>query len=220
MVAPLPHACPLCGGGKGAAWHRDHWRPYWRCAACLLVFVPAPFHLDARAEKAEYDAHDNRVDDPGYRRFLSRLADPVLDRLTPGARVLDFGCGPGPALLAMLREAGHDARGYDPFYAPDPAPLSGRYDAITLSEVAEHLAAPGAVFRRLWGLLEPGAFLAVMTKRQTAPEAFARWHYIRDRTHVCFFHDTTVHWLARHLGGEADLLGPDVFLIRKGGNQA
>ena len=65
------------------------------------------------------------MNDAGYRRFLSKLADPLMARLAPGARGLDYGCGPGPALAAMLREAGHEVALYDPFFAPDPAPLSG-----------------------------------------------------------------------------------------------
>jgi len=44
--------------------------------------------------------------DPRYRRFLARLAEPLIAHLPKGARGLDFGCGPGPTLSLMLREAG------------------------------------------------------------------------------------------------------------------
>ena len=96
------------------------------------------------------------MDDPGYRRFLSKLADPLRGRLAPGAHGLDYGCGPGPALAAMLREAGHEMALYDPVYYPDTAPLQARYDFVTCTEVAEHFHAPAQEFDRMGALLRPG----------------------------------------------------------------
>ncbi len=185
-----------------------------------MVFVPRGQHLSAADEKAVYDRHDNRVDDPGYRRFLGRLFTPLNGRLAAGSRGLDFGCGPGPALARMFDEAGHTVALYDPFYAPDDGVLGTRYDFITLSEVAEHLAAPGAVLDRLWGQLLPGGWLGVMTKRVRDREAFKTWHYILDPTHVCFFSEATFEWLAARwsaMGTPATLVvaGDDVVLVGK-----
>ena len=111
--------CPLCHGKQIEPWHRDRCRDYLRCLVCELVFVPASFHLDTPAEKAIYDQHENHPADVGYRRFLMRLTQPLLQRLPPQSTGLDFGCGPGPALAAMLREAGHSVALYDKFYFPD-----------------------------------------------------------------------------------------------------
>jgi taurine dioxygenase len=58
---------------------------------------------------------------------------------------------PGPALAAMLREAGHEVALYDPFFAPDPAPLAAIYDFVTCTETAEHFHDPRAEFARLRG---------------------------------------------------------------------
>ena len=44
-------------------------------------------------EKERYLEHDNRVDDEAYRSFLSRLASPLKEKLSIGAKGLDFGCG-------------------------------------------------------------------------------------------------------------------------------
>ena len=131
--------CPLCGAPDAPPFHRDKRREYLRCAECALVFVPPAYLLTRDEEKAEYDLHRNDPDDAGYRRFLSRLAEPLLQRLAPGSSGLDFGCGPGPALAAMLREAGHEVVLYDSFYAADAAVLERRYeegDVIVLFSLA------------------------------------------------------------------------------------
>lgn len=221
MSEPENHICPLCGGAGVVAYHRDKVRDYLSCRTCDLVFVPPGQHLSAADEKACYDRHDNRPDDPAYRRFLGRLFTPLNERLAAGCRGLDFGCGPGPALARMFEEAGHSVALYDPYYAPDETVLSVRYDFITLSEVAEHLAAPGKELDRLWDRLVPGGWLGIMTKRVRDQEAFKTWHYILDPTHVCFFSVATFEWLTGRwssMGTAATLViaGDDVVLIEKG----
>ncbi len=213
MSTILP--CPLCGSCETRFYHRDKRREYLRCDQCALVFVPPNYFLSPEAEKAEYDLHENAQDDPGYRRFLSRLAEPLVERLGEGASGLDFGCGPGPALAAMLEEAGHTVSLYDAFYRPDPRTLEVRYDFICATEVVEHLHRPGKELERLWGMLHPGGYLGVMTKLVLDVGAFARWHYKNDPTHVCFFsRDTWAWWAGRH-SAELSVIGADVILLRQ-----
>lgn len=207
--------CPLCGAGHAAFYHRDARRPYLQCRRCDLVFVPPDYLPDTAAERAEYDLHRNDVNDAGYRRFLSRLATPLLARLPAGASGLDFGCGPGPALARMLRARGLSVALYDPFYAPDASVLCGRYDFICATEVVEHLHRPGAELARLWRLLAPGGWLGVMTKLVRDADAFSRWHYKNDPTHVCFFSAATWHWWTARRGAHAQFEGADVILIRR-----
>lgn len=207
-------SCPLCSG-SARPYHRDARRDYLQCESCDLVFVPPYQHLDVAAARAFYDTHENVLDDPGYRRFLARLFEPMTQRLTPGASGLDFGCGPAPALAAMFAEAGFAMRIYDPLFAPDTAALEQTYDFITSSEVFEHLAAPGTEIARLLGLLRPGGWIGVMTKRVRGHDAFAQWHYIRDSTHVCFFADATFRFIAERHGLDLEFAGPDVALLRK-----
>ncbi len=213
-VSAIP-VCPLCRSRSADAYHQDRHRHYFRCRSCHLTFVPPRYQLSREAEKAEYDRHQNRPDDPGYRQFLSRLVRPLKARLAPGSRGLDFGAGPGPALADMLREAGHDVAIYDPFYAPDPTVLDARYDFITASEVVEHLRRPGPELDRLYRLLKPGGLLGIMTKRVIDRERFARWHYIRDPTHVSFFSRATFTWLAARWGAQLDICDRDVIIIAK-----
>ncbi len=207
--------CPLCASTAVTAYHQDQWRTYWQCVYCALVFVPPATRLDAAAEKARYDLHQNDPADPRYRRFLSRLATPLLDRIASGAHGLDFGCGPGPALAQMLREAGMEMALYDRFYAPDPTVWEKRYDFITSSEVAEHLYAPAREFERLFAVLKPGGWLGIMTKRVRDQAAFAQWHYITDPTHVCFYSKSTFQWMADHWSATLSLPAADVALLQK-----
>ena len=118
--------CPLCAGTRYPRISPINGAATCAATAAQLVFVPARFYLDRGAERAEYDLHQNEPGDAGYRAFLSRLLEPLTERLEPGARGLDFGCGPGPALAEMLREAGFDVSLYDSFYLPDQGPLQDR----------------------------------------------------------------------------------------------
>lgn len=194
---------------------RDERRDYYRCGRCSLVFVPQRALLSAAAEKAEYDLHENSIDDAGYRRFLGRLAEPLLERLAAGSHGLDFGCGPGPALAAMFAEAGHEMAVFDCFYAPDLSVFKRRYDFITATEVVEHLHRPGNELQRLWRLLKPGGHLGLMTKLVIDQAAFSRWHYKNDPTHVGFFSRETFDWLAAEWGTAAEVIGNDVIIIAK-----
>ncbi|SFH83587.1 Methyltransferase domain-containing protein [Modicisalibacter xianhensis] len=211
----MPLSCPLCGEMHILPFHRDSRRDYWRCQTCQLVFVERGQHLSSADEKAVYDNHENSPEDLGYRRFLSRLFTPLNERLAPGARGLDFGCGPGPTLSVMFEEAGHAMALYDVYYAPDPQVLEDSYDFITASEVIEHLAEPGRVIPRLASRLVPGGWLGLMTKRVQSREAFAGWHYILDPTHVSFFSEATFEWLASHLDMQVEFPAADVVLLHK-----
>ncbi|MDZ8118668.1 class I SAM-dependent methyltransferase [Pontiella agarivorans] len=209
-------SCPLCENPDGERYYEDGARLYVRCGQCALIFVPESFWLSAAEEKAEYDRHENGVDDPGYRKFLSRLVIPMLGKLAPGQHGLDFGCGPGPALSMMMQEAGHRMTVYDPFYADSPEVLEATYDFICTTEVVEHLCDPRREFTTLFSCLKPGGWLGIMTKlTRDDRNAFANWHYIRDRTHICFYHRTTFEYLAMSFGVSVRFMGPDVILMQK-----
>ncbi len=108
--------CPLCSHPSPAFYWQDKRREYWQCSNCELVFVPKAFHLSRENEKAEYDKHENNLDDCGYVKFLSRLANPLLKCLSEKSRGIDFGCGPAPALAKLLEQQGHSVALYDLLY--------------------------------------------------------------------------------------------------------
>ncbi len=205
--------CPLCGGKNIGAYAEDRFREYLICRTCALVFVPEQYRVSDEREKARYDLHNNYPDDPGYRKFLSRLFEPVCARIPEGAAGLDFGCGPGPALAAMFREAGYFIDVYDKFYAPDSKVFEKTYDFIAAAEVVEHLHYPGYELARLKKLLKPGGILGIMTKLVKSREAFDKWHYKNDNTHVCFFSQETFKWLARDWQVPVEFIGNDVIIM-------
>ena len=206
--------CPLCDAGDATPYHRDRTRSYWRCRNCALVFIPPGSRVDESVEKARYDQHQNDPTDPRYRQFLAQLADPLLARVRRGAAGLDFGSGPGPTLGPMLTAAGLRVHLYDVFYAPDPEVWGRRYDFITASEVIEHLHHPRTELDRLFSVLTPGGYLAVMTTWVGEHAVFTRSRYIRDPTHVCFYSPATCRWIARRWQVGLELPGTNVALFR------
>ncbi|ORT51687.1 2-polyprenyl-3-methyl-5-hydroxy-6-metoxy-1,4-benzoquinol methylase [Vibrio sp. qd031] len=209
------NACPLCHQPDSEFYHQDKRRIYRQCQRCQLVFVEPHFRLDADAEKACYDHHENDPYNDGYRQFLSRMSTPLCERINTDAKGLDFGCGPGPALAYMLREQGYSVNLYDIYYHPDPKPLSQTYDFVTATEVIEHLYQPDIIWSQWLNLLNPGGWLGVMTKMVIDVEAFASWHYKNDVTHVCFYSRATFEYLANRDGLQLDFIGNDVILLRK-----
>lgn len=207
--------CPVCRAPKARAFGRVDRCRYWRCDDCEATFLDPGQRPTASLEHAHYLTHRNDPGDPGYRGFLSKLATPLLGLIAPRSSGLDYGCGPGPALAAMLREAGHRMALYDPFFHPDRAVLERRYDFVTCTEVAEHFHRPADEFDRLDGLLRPGGRLAVMTEFQTDDARFAGWHYRRDPTHVVFYRAATFRVLAAQRGWSCEIPAGDVAIMRK-----
>lgn len=212
-----PATCPLCRMPSNAAPISLRTGSYHSCENCDLVFRAPDEWLDAAAERAYYLTHRNDIHDPGYRHFLSQLADPFIERLPPGARGLDYGSGQAPALAAMLRERGFDVAVHDPFFAPDDSALQRQYGFITCTEVLEHMHHPDRELERLDGMLKAGGCLGVMTELRPAPERFADWHYHRDPTHVCFYSAETMRWIARRHQWQVEIIGKRVALFVKRG---
>lgn len=169
--------------------------------------------LTPMEEVLRYVQHENRRDDPRYLHFLRRLADPLRARLSPGDCGLDFGSGPVPVLGELLTAEGFPTASYDPLFAPDDALLDGRYDFIACSEVVEHLHDPSAVFALFARMLRPGGTLGVMTRFFGHEAPFEAWWYRRDPTHVCFYREDTMRWLAQRHGWTVDFPVPNVALF-------
>ncbi|MEX0975992.1 MAG: class I SAM-dependent methyltransferase [Woeseia sp.] len=207
--------CPLCEQAVAHGSIEVSSGSYRHCAICDLIFLQANQRLCRARERAHYLTHENHVDDSRYRAFLSQLANPLLQRLPRGSRGIDFGAGPGPALAAMLDEAGCPTAVYDPFFAPDQAVLQQRYDFVTCTEVVEHMYQPGRELGLIDRLLYPGGWLGVMTELRADSTEFAAWYYHKDPTHVCFWSAATVSWIARQYNWHIEMLQNRVILFRK-----
>ena len=227
--------CPLCDHSTVAHYHTDKKRDYLQCQRCELVFVPPAFHLSSENEKAEYDKHDNQLDDPGYLKFLSRIAKPIISQTvgpeysdTFGSgqvsnfaskasqiQLLDFGCGPGPALASEFDRLGFEVSLYDIYYQNDATVLDKQYDVVVSTEVVEHFNSPKASIEQLVKLVKPGGLLAIMTKLVINPERFSQWHYKNDPTHISFFSQATFEYLANQYQLNVSFVGNDVILLNK-----
>lgn len=220
-MQPAIHTCPLCLSTGATLFHistqKNLERDYLHCNTCDLVFVPPEFHLDVDAARDRYLTHDNDPDDPDYRSFLSRLWDVLRPRLPEGARGLDYGAGPGPALAAMIVEDGFSVALYDPLFHPDETVLAHTYDFITCTETVEHFSNPRADFLRLRRLLVPGGWIGIMTDILEDRDGFADWYYHRDPTHVAFYTSRTFRWISEWLGLEVELSRERVVVLRKEG---
>ena len=133
-----------------------------------------------------------------FEAFLKAGVDPFVGK---AGRVLDFGCGPEPVLAWLLERRGHAVDHYDLFFHPDGSYLTRQYDAITLTEVLEHLTDPLGTLRALSQRLAPGGILSIMTLfHPNEPAKFADWWYRRDPAHVSFYTVKTLGELSRVLG--------------------
>jgi hypothetical protein len=158
--------------------------------------------LSPGEEKARYDLHQNESTS-GYLDFLTPLLKDIHQlvqsqgRLPSQISTLDFGCGPTAFLGSQFFEKGYKSYNYDIFYYPDQELLRKMYDIITSTEVWEHFHQPKQEIERQLRMLKSGGILGVMTSAHKGEAAFHSWHYRRDLTHVCFYSDKTMLWLAQ-----------------------
>lgn len=206
--------CSICASPV-RPFRKVNGRDYLRCDTCMATFLDRAHWLKPEKEHARYLEHQNDLNDAGYRKFLSRLAYPLLEKLAPGMEGLDYGCGPGPALARMLSDKGHGMSVFDPFFFPDHDLLNKTYDFITCTETIEHFHRPAEEFSRLGNMLKPGGWLAVMTCFQTDDSLFSDWHYIRDLTHVVFYREATLRHIAKSLEWPCEIPTKDVALMQK-----
>ena len=97
--------CPVCKGSNIELFDQIDQKNYFECNTCKAIFLDRKSHLTLQDEQERYIQHNNDIYDPEYRRFLSRLYNPIVKKLSAGVMGLDYGCGPGPALVQMFREA-------------------------------------------------------------------------------------------------------------------
>lgn len=122
-------------------------------------------------------------------------------------------------LSLLLAGRGHRMSVFDPLFSNVPGVLDRQYDFVTCTEVVEHFKNPTQEWDKLIQLVKPGGWLGIMTKLADDvagdPEAFARWHYIRDLTHVSFFSRKTFRHLAKMNTLEVEFVGEDIVMLRK-----
>ncbi len=207
--------CPLCHSDLIRQLAVVDSKTFWRCDMCHLTFLSPESYLSPDDELARYLLHENSPEDGRYRQFLSRLTDHLIPKLQPGAKGLDFGSGPGPTLSVMLEEVGFPMAIYDPYFAPDTAPLEREYDFITCTETVEHFYCPAKEFHRFNRLLRCNGWLGIMTEMLASDKDFAKWWYHREPTHVCFYKRETMAWIAAQYGWRVEYPRKNITLFYK-----
>jgi SAM-dependent methyltransferase len=141
------------------------------------------FSAETRRQAAAFDAIGERYDDVFPHKSGQIIATQwVIDRLRPGARVLDLGCGTGVPTAGMLAETGLEVVGVDVstemlalarrnvptgrFVAMDVLDLDdslGRFDAVCAFFSLLMLRREGIprVLRRVRSVLQPGGVVAI-----------------------------------------------------------
>ena len=188
--------CPLCSGDRCSLKAKE----FWTCSNCKLVFRDPRVHLTAACERERYDLHQNKITDSGYLEFLKPIIYAVKETKPVASYGLDFGSGPSPVLSECLNREGFVVQNYDPFFGPRDLEEIAGLDFVTCVEACEHFFNPAREFTTMFNLLKPDGVLLVMTLLATAETEFSNWWYARDLTHVLFFCEETLRWLANRFG--------------------
>jgi ubiquinone/menaquinone biosynthesis C-methylase UbiE len=145
--------------------------------------VLSVFSADTQRQAAAFDAIGERYDDAFPHKSAQIIATQwVIDRLSPGSRVLDVGCGTGVPTAGMMVESGLEVVGIDVsaemlriarhnvpaarFVAMDVLELDssfGDFDATVafFSLLMLRRADIPAVLGRIRAVLRPGGYFAV-----------------------------------------------------------
>ena len=209
--------CRLCSSAVHSFFEQQH-RIYERCTECQLIQLHRSHCPSFEEEKAEYMLHNNDPYDLRYRRFLEGVTQPMQDWLNEENRedinILDFGSGSGPTISVVLGEQGWNVHNYDPVYNPDERLLRKEYDLISSTEVVEHFYEPKRSWTLLFSLLKKTGCAIVMTQssdRYATTDTFAHWRYIRERSHVAFYHTETMYWLSKEYGLQLSVVSDNIF---------
>ena len=193
--------CHICNQNTVSFKHDKRDVTYYHCTSCEYIFKSPECYQDLARQKERYNLHENNEDDEGYRAYFLRFLDFVLLQISNVKTALDFGCGRTSLLAGLLQKEGIACAYYDPIYHPDTLEVEDKYDLIVSTEVFEHLHQPRVVFEDLLQRLNSAGFLAIQTEfHANEYEAFKKWWYPADPTHVVFFRAKTFKVLCEMYG--------------------
>lgn len=210
--ATVRNTCDICGGA-GTPWLERRGRRLVRCGGCGYAWVAEGILLTERAlsiyEDEEFNLYARETDYYRDRSAIDAATAKVewVSQFVPRGRLLDIGANVG----TFVRSASDrfDALGIEPnrgavawgrdhlgarveigSIAEEIPAYVGRYDAVTLFDVIEHLDNPVAALRQCRRYLAAGGTLFITTPDigSLPSRLLGRgWYYIDLEQHVSMF---------------------------------
>lgn len=169
---------------------------FHECPHCKVIFKDPMHHPTEVEEHKRYLEHENSINNEGYVNFLTSFIDKAIKPYIKSGYILDFGSGPEAVLAELLKKSGYQTETYDPFFDPE-FNHEEKYDMITLTEVFEHVKNPLNELKFIDEHLKQGGYFSMMTLLYPEDKAsFCTWFYIRDLTHIIFYHSETYRYIS------------------------
>lgn len=220
---------PFCGICTSTGPHKLIGAPsaslpssYYRCSACASIFLfPLPPVETNEAFETETAAQKRAATDALRAHWLRRKLD-LLGPPSPGATLLDVGCGAGQ-VLQLAGDAGWQATGVElseslatiarqnapgatiiqeDIIRINPAAI-GQFDAIIALDILEHVLDPAAFVGRLRALLRHGGRLVLHTPNASSLRARLQgrqWNMLIPEYHFHLFAPAALDRLLRSAG--------------------
>ena len=223
-----PDICRLCGAGHQQVIYNDLTTRYHdrfllkQCANCGYVYTfPMPSdRLLERYYDQNYWQSGKLKNSPALNTFyklrMSGIVSYIRQNLTPGDKILDWGCGDG-AFVKLLRTLGHDCYGLDAYAAKPEVPYivnatiekpgfpAEFFNMITCFHVLEHLKNPHQSLAEAFRLLKANGVMIVEVPNfgSLGSRLFkTNWQPLQIPTHISHFTPKTLVGLARRVGQE------------------
>jgi len=231
--------CPVCGGERFRTAFEEPPYRVLRCLDCGTgvvspraadlesIYTAGSYWVSASPRTLGYG--DYRAAEPLYvKTFARRLSFALRDGPRTG-RALDVGCAAGFCMQA-LHELGFEAwgvevsetiashaierLGFDTVHIGtlEHAPFAEQsFDLITMWDVVEHVADPGALLSRAKELLKDDGLLVLET--QNIDSTFARvlgrrWHHYKHAEHIYHFTPASLRRLLQSAGFSVKKMTP------------
>lgn len=212
--------CPLCHKDQAYMHFEDikSHRVFYICQICDLIFQDRLGLMSIKEEKKRYENHENHLLDEGYRQFLEPSVQAIKQFYQPSLSGLDYGCGPYPALAQILLEQQIEVDIYDPLFFPKKdfsKTCSKKYDFLVSTEVVEHFYDVSKQWQKMFSCLKEKAQVIIMTQRHSELINFPQWHYWRDETHVSFYSEKTLSWIAQKWRFECAFIHDRVVIMKR-----
>ncbi len=192
MISNSSFVCPLCENPSDLFFENTY-----DCPKCRLIFKSKNIFLTKTEEDKRYRTHQNTSGDQGYIDFLNKLAIPLKEFVNNTDEYLDFGCGPYSQLTHLVEPNVSKINFYDPLFFPEEKLLSQKYDVVTCTEVVEHFQKANEDWEKLVSVVKSGGVLGIMTQYYHDEINYKDWWYKNDPTHVVFYREETLSFLAK-----------------------